>query len=458
MDTERQPWNAAAFCEKTTKEKVFSAVVYYFQMKISKQNGRWCLRGIALFFMLFLAFPAALPVFAEDSEEEIENDIEKIEKKLKKEQSDLSALQQNLGQINSSLTSTQQLIQRTQSLLAQTAQTIDQKELEITNLENQLRFEKSILKSLFQELYFSDTVPLAEMMLDSAGLSDLFRGKESLLSTQEKMQAVIQSINDMKTKVSDEKISLEETKQDHEELLEIKNRQKQVLVAQKVDVQSDVNEQEATIAELQSKLNELKSDLSVLTGKSYDAKDIKEAVEFASGKTGVPKGVLYGFLKMETNLGVNTGQCTYKEVEKVAVTRYKKYGSKYKSSIALLYKRQELFYDLVEDLGYGKNKKVSCSPSGYIGQGGAMGVSQFMSDVWNGYVSQIRSYTGHKTPDPWNLTDGVMAMALKLKKAGATSDSASVIKKASINYLGTFYSNYYNGILYWSKNYKKLFD
>ena len=87
-----------------------------------------------------------------------------------------------------------------------------------------------------------------------------------------------------------------------------------------------------------------------------------------------------------------------------------------------------------------------------------MGVSQFMSDVWQGYSSEVASKTGHKTPDPWNLTDGVMAMAIKLRKAGATSDKESVIKKASINCLGTFYSNYYNGIVYWSKNYQKLFD
>ena len=86
-----------------------------------------------------------------------------------------------------------------------------------------------------------------------------------------------------------------------------------------------------------------------------------------------------------------------------------------------------------------------------------MGIPQFMSDVWIGYSSQIAAKTGHKTPDPWNLTDGVMAMALKLKKAGATSSSPSVIKSASISYLGGFSSGYYNGIVYWSKNYKLLF-
>jgi hypothetical protein len=163
---------------------------------------------------------------------------------------------------------------------------------------------------------------------------------------------------------------------------------------------------------------------------------------------------------METNLGANTGQCTYKQVVDVALARYKKLlktNKKWQASIDLLYKRQGIFYDIVESLGYDKNKKVSRSPSSYIGQGGAMGVSQFMSDVWRGYESAITANAGHKNPDPWNLTDGVMAMALKLKKAGAISSKESVIKAASINYLGTFNNNYYSGIVYWSKNYKLLF-
>ena len=86
-----------------------------------------------------------------------------------------------------------------------------------------------------------------------------------------------------------------------------------------------------------------------------------------------------------------------------------------------------------------------------------MGVAQFMSDVWRGYESDIAINTGHKNPDPWSLTDGVMAMALKLKKAGATSDSESAIRSAARSYLGTDHAPYYQGIIYWSKNYQKIF-
>lgn len=392
-----------------------------------------------------------------DDEKCINDEIDALEKKLKNASKKKESLEQNLNQINSSLTSTQKIIQRTQVLLHEASQTIAQKEGEISNLEKQLKLEKEVLKGLIREMYATEDTPLPEIILSSDTVFGLFQRNENIFSTQEKMQGVIEEIRDMQAKVSDEKSTLEDVKADQEQLLVLKNKQKQSLVADQRETAGDIEDQQTIIARLKKELSQLQGDLNILTGKSYNAKDIREAVEFASKRTGVPEGVLYGFLKKETNLGVNTGQCTYAEVEKVSIARYKKYGSKYKNSIALLYKREELFYDIVSNLGYNKNKKVSCSPN-YIGQGGAMGVPQFMSDVWNGYASQISSQTGHNKPDPWNLTDGVMAMGLKLKRAGATSDKASVIKSASIAYLGAFNANYYNGILYWSKNYKSLFQ
>lgn len=397
------------------------------------------------------------PAFAEDAED-IADSIENLESKLKKEQAEKAKLEQNLGQIQSSVYATQRQINQTKSAINQTSENIFRKEAEIAQINERIELQQEVLKSILQQMYYAKQEPILSVVISKKDLSEVFGAVDNLVTFEEKIQTISAEISQAKLKIEEEKTELAEMKEQHEEVLDEKVDIQQDLLADKAEVASDVAEKEATISELQEKLAELQSDLNKLTGKSFNAGDIREAVEYASGKTGVPKGVLYGFLKMETNLGANTGQCTYKEVEKVAVARYKKYGSKYKNSIALLYKRQDLFYDLVDKLGYGKNKKVSCSPSGYIGQGGAMGIPQFMSDVWNGYSSQIASKTGHSTPDPWNLTDGVMAMALKLQKAGATSDSTSAIKKASINYLGTFHAPYYNGIVYWSKNYKRLFQ
>ncbi|MEI7621057.1 MAG: lytic murein transglycosylase [Candidatus Moraniibacteriota bacterium] len=401
------------------------------------------------------------------AEEERQAEIDKakdakddLESKLKKEKAALSKLEKQQTQIGQSVSTTQKTINTTKSVIVETDKTLTKKEQEIINLSNQIVLQQELLKNLIQQSYYLQSQPILNVVLNEGDFSQFFSGAQHLTSLDEKILGLVAEINSQKDQLAGDKAELSKKKEQHLDILAQKTVEKKELVADQLEVQGDIEDKNAIISKLKKQLVELQGDLSTLTGKSYNAKDIRGAVEDASRETGVPEGVLYGFLKMETNLGANTGQCTYSEVEKVSVANYKKYGSKYKASIALLYKRQDLFYSLVGDLGYGKDKKVSCTPSvkNYIGQGGAMGVPQFMSDVWNSYSAQITSATGHKTPDPWNLTDGVMGMAIKLKKAGATSSSESAIKKASTSYLGTFNANYYNGIVYWSKNYKLLFE
>ena len=395
---------------------------------------------------------------AQNDVEDTQDSIRRAEKQLEAAVRKKKTLEQNLNQVSASLGVAVAAVRKTQAAILDTKDSITRAALEIELTNQQITLKQAVLSDLVREAYLKGSDSSANIVLGEATISELLDPSAQFATIGSRIGDILDDMEQLKADRETEKSALETKKKEAEAALAKKNAEKVALAQSKSEIAQDVAEQTATIEELQKKLAELESDLNTLTGKSYDAKDIREAVEFASDKTDVPKGVLYGFLKMETNLGANTGQCTYKEVEKVAVARYKKYGSKYKASIVLLYRRQGIFYDLVDALGYDKNKKVSCSPSGYIGQGGAMGVSQFMSDVWQGYSSEVASKTGHGTPDPWNLTDGVMAMAIKLRKAGATSDKESVIKKASINYLGTFYSNYYNGIVYWSKNYAKLFD
>lgn len=416
---------------------------------------------LALFLFPVLVIGGAIsmasPAFAEEDADEIKDDISDVEKKLKAAEAKKKALESELAGINASLSSTQRTIAETQIKIKQAANTIERKEAEVEFLEEQIEEKKDLIASLMRELYYEGEWPLPRILVAEERFSEVVNDPDKLLTVGEKISTLLDSISATKADTETEKLSLEDAKKDHETLLQKKAAEKNALVSDQQETLEDVEDVEKTVARLKKELAELEGDLATLTGKSYNAKDIREAVEDASDETGVPEGVLYGFLKMETNLGANTGQCTYSEVEKVSIARYKKYGSKYKASINLLYKRKEIFYDIVDKLGYSKSKKVSCSPN-YIGQGGAMGVAQFMSDVWRGYESEIRSKTGHKNPDPWSLTDGVMAMALKLRKAGATSDKEATIRKASINYLGAFNAHYYNGIVYWSKNYKKLFN
>lgn len=408
-----------------------------------------------LILVLGVALPL-VPAMAGDDVNDIKSDISDIEKKLKKAEEKKAALEKEVSILSQSLTQAERTIRETEIKIQQAENTIERKAAEIELLEAQITEEKLMLTGLIQDLYYEGSATMPEYFFSTDAFADLLNHPDRLLSVKDRIVVLLNSLESRQRETVTEKSSLEEMKADHQELLVQKAQEKKSIAIDRAEVIDAVEDQAKIISRLQKELKELQGDLSVLTGKNYNAKDIREAVENASDETGVPEGVLYGFLKMETNLGANTGQCTYDQVEKVSIARYKKYGKKYQASIDLLYKRKKIFIDLVDALGYNKNKKVSCSPN-YIGQGGAMGVAQFMSDVWRGYETEIRSKTGHKNPDPWNLTDGVMAMAIKLRKAGATSDKESVIRKASINYLGNFNNHYYSGIVYWAKNYKKLF-
>ncbi|MDP3957745.1 MAG: hypothetical protein Q8Q10_04565, partial [bacterium] len=345
-----------------------------------------------------------------DTESECNDKLDSFEKKYEKAKKEETAIAQDLGQINSSLTSTQQLIAKVQNLLNQTEQTIGQKEKEITNLEQQLVLERHVLAGLIQEMYLNDSVLLPEVMLSGSDLMRFFQGNDNLFSAQEKMQGVIQDINEMKAKITDEKLSLEDTKKDHAELLAIQNKQKQALVSEKIETEQDLQDVQATVAELQAKLNELKGDLNKLLGKSYDAKNIKDAIQFAASKTGIREGFLFGMLSVESRLGASVGGCDYKQSKMSAY-------------------RLGIFKEIANELDYDYKKlKVSCPPRSYKGTGGAMGAAQFMADTWKGYKSTIASRTGHNPPDPWNLTDGVVAMASKLANDGGAKDGKTTIK------------------------------
>ncbi len=428
-------------------------------MQTTRQSIAIFSTGMLLLMMLSGTFLRVSYAQAADMED-IQSDIKKTEKELEAAKKKEALLKQDLNQITGSLVVTKQVIAKTSNLLSDTETIIGKKEAEIKAVESEIKLQQHLLRELLRNLYENGNTPLAEVVFDSEFMRLSLAEGDSILTIQEKINTIADELQIARATMAGEKSVLEDAKIEHERLLRLKSEQEKRLVVAKNETQSDLEDQQQIVSRLNKELSELQGDLSKLTGKSYDAKDIRDAVEFASDKTGVPEGVLYGFLKMETNLGVNTGQCTYDEVEKGALAQYKvllKKNKKWQASIDLLRKRRGIFDELVKELGYSKSKKVSCNPRSYIGQGGAMGIPQFMADVWRGYESDIRSKTGHKTPDPWNLTDGVMAMALKLKKAGATSGSTSTIRSASIQYLGTFSPGYYNGIVYWSKNYKLLF-
>ncbi|TAK94849.1 hypothetical protein EPO05_05730 [Patescibacteria group bacterium] len=408
-------------------------------------SSRWLdvFWGSTLCFVVVVASVlwSALPVRSADSDDEIKEDIESVEKKLQREEAAKAQLEQELGKIQYSVTNTQREIQKTESLLKDTKDTIARKELELRLMDERMQLQTELLKGLIREVYYEEQLPVESAFFSQQEFSQSILTVDQLSNLNQKIQDIMDDIERSKEKISGEKVALDDQKEEHEKLLALKEDQQQDLLADKRETQGDIAEKAATIEELNAKLSALRSNLSGYLGKAYNAKDISDAASFASKATGVRKDFIMGMLVVESDLGRFTGGC-------------------YAKDSRMSGNRLTLFQGICKDLDYDwKKRKVSCPPRGYRGTGGAMGVAQFMSDTWTGYKSSIASKTGHNPPDPWNLTDGVMAMALKLAKVpGVTSHKKTGECNAAKIYLsGTTsskYDWYCKKVLYWADNYE----
>lgn len=374
----------------------------------------------------------------EEKQEEYEEDVEKYEKKVKKEQEKKASLQGNLGAVKQSLGVTKRTIDEVIEDIEKKEKDIDRHDAQIEQLNSQVELYKSSLADTIRRVYFTSNNHSVTFVVENDGTDRFLEATDSLDNMRAKIIDVVHQVENAKNLQEEKKKELKDLKKEKEKLLTEHRETESNLLSQAATVQTEIIKVDTSIAELNAKLSEVESKLSSLLGDSFNTDDIKEAAKFASKKTGVRKSFILGMLVVETNLGRFTGGCTYKK---------SKMGDK----------NADIFKRICKDLDYNyKKKKVSC-PLSY-GIGGAMGVAQFMPTTWVGYEKKIESYTGHHPADPWSLTDGVMAMAIKLANDGAASKKGE-FDAARRYYCGSRLDrsicvNYGNKVLYWAENYK----
>ena len=308
---------------------------------------------------------------------------------------------------------------------------------ELKNLNDQAELNKTMLGEYIRQLYYAnqDNDPLIQLSLFQGSLNDMSVQTDSIISIKAKIIDALQVIADAKTSAEQAKSDLANQQQSKQQAL--KSQQ-----AQQAQVSSDIQDTQATIQELNDKLSKLRSNLSALLDQNISADDIVAAAKIASNATGVRRDFILGELVVESDLGRFTGGCTY-DKSKMGGTNL------------------AIFKNIASSLGYNYKKlKVSC-PLSY-GIGGAMGIAQFMPTTWNGYKARISSATGHNPPDPWNLVDGVTAMALYLKNRGGDHKSGEK-NAAAAYYCGgnigrSVCQNYAKNVLYWADNYETLLN
>jgi peptidoglycan hydrolase CwlO-like protein len=398
---------------------------------------------VAIIFVLPMEKTSADTSSTDNSD--LQDSIDKLEKKLQDAQDAKSKLEKQLTNINYSVSQTKKDIDLTQQYIKQAEDEIARKERELLAQNDKIDLQHQMLANLLREEYYNQQTSDPVIILTEQNFSSLFSRADNLNTVEQKISDLINQIKSMQSITAQAKGDLENVQQQKQQLLAIKQKQEQGLLGNQADTQQSIEDKQTTINRLNNELSQLQGDLATVTGKSYNAKNIKDAVNFASDQTGVPVGFLIGVLKVETNLGANVGTGTYKKDMNPS--------------------QRSTFESICKSLGYNPSKQpVSrrvCynkkAKDGCGGWGGAMGAAQFIPTTWTGYESSVTSITGHKNPDPWNLTDAVVAMASKLKKtSGVTSGKRSAFKSAACSYLGACNTNYINNVLYWADNYKDL--
>ncbi len=408
--------------------------------------------GLFLLFCMF-AVQSGFVYAGESSDEEItieekeklkkkQNEYKdkkkKYEKKVEKKQKEKAILEGNLGVVKRTLGTTKRTINEVIEDIEKKEKEIDRRDAQINQLNSQMKLYKGSLADTVRRVYFTSNSHPIMFVVENDGANRFLEITDNLDGMRTKIVDIVHQTKEAKNLQEQKKEELKELKLEKEKLLTEHKKTESQLLSQASAVQVKIIKVDTSIAQLNAKLSEVESRLSSLLGESFNTNDIKKAAKFASKKTGVRKSFILGMLVVETNLGRFTGGCTYKK---------SKMGDK----------NAKIFKRITKDLGYNyKKKKVSC-PLSY-GVGGAMGVAQFMPTTWVGYESKISSYTGHSPADPWSLTDGVMAMAIKLANDGATSEKGE-FTAARRYYCGSRLErstciNYGNKVLYWAKNYK----
>jgi len=299
-------------------------------------------------------------------------------------------------------------------------------------IEKDIGEERNILSRSLRLVYENDGSNYIEIFFRKERLSEVFSDVKALEEIQESILSSLNQIRDLKKRLEEEKVALEDRQ---EELFGLKKAQE----IQSTDLKSTKNQQERLLAQTQSQKNQLISKVEVsqatleeIRNQLYQLEGLGVSLTFgaalqyaqaATAKTGVRAAMLLAMLKKESEWGINVGKGTWRE--------------------DMHTRDQDAFLQITAELGLDPDTTpVSKKPS--YGWGGAMGPAQFLPNTWLAYKDEIARFTGHNPPNPWDIGDAFMACAIKLREAGANAQTYDAEwKAAQIYFAGRRWNNPY---------------
>jgi len=286
-------------------------------------------------------------------------------------------------------------------------------------IEKNIGKEKVILSRSLRLVYENDSFNYIEIFFKKDKLSDVFSDVKALEEIQESLLSSLNEIRDLKKRLEDEKVVLDDRQEELSGLKKMqeiqtaslngnKATQERLLAQtknQKTQLISQVEVSQATLEEIRNQLYQLEG-----LGVSLKFGDALKYAQLATVKTHVRAALLLAMLKKESEWGNNVGTGTWRQ--------------------DMHQRDQDAFLAITQKLGLDPDTTpVSKKPS--YGWGGAMGPAQFLPNTWLSYEEEIARLTGHNPPNPWDIGDAFMACAIKLKQANADAQTYDAEWKAA---------------------------
>lgn len=323
----------------------------------------------------------------------------------------------------------------------------------IGNTSLKIEDSKQKLANILRNIYEEDQKPLIEILVSGDSISNFFDNLVSLERLNSKSKELLQNIKLLKTNLENQKESLDEERQDLENIVEIQTVQKQQSSQSKKEQEYylELTEQEyqkylAEKQEVDQKAAEIRARIFELIGvpKAPTFGEAYEIAKYVESITGVRPAFLLAVLTQESSIGKNVGQCYLKNIETGA-------GEVIKTSTAISRVMKptrdvQPFLTIAKELGRDSfSTPVSC-PMSY-GWGGAMGPAQFIPSTWMIYRDRLRDIMGEPA-DPWSIKDSFLAAALYLADYGAVKQTPEGEFSAALSYFAGpgWYNSKYSSV------------
>ncbi|OGN40847.1 MAG: hypothetical protein A2606_01880 [Candidatus Yanofskybacteria bacterium RIFOXYD1_FULL_42_10] len=357
--------------------------------------------------------------------EELERQIEEYQTQIDTTRSKSKTLKNEIVGLNAKINQLSLEIKSMSLAINQTSLEINDAENKIDRLQSEIGIHKNAMAQYIKIVYENDQKNLTEVILKNQSLSGFFKDIDSVNATQNKLQAAIGEMKQLKSDLGAQKDDLEDKKTDLERLKNLQEIAKKNIdrdKSQKNTILKETKGQESKFQELvkksQKDIEALKNQIGYLIQNGVSVEEAVKSGQLAAIAADIRPAFLLAELEQESALGKNVGKCYITDTTS---------GNSRKITTGQVFKRGihptrdlALFLTITKELGKDPfQTAISCWPGS--GWGGAMGPAQFIPSTWVSYAAQVAGLVGRSIANPWNIEDAFTAAAVKLARGGATS-------------------------------------